>query len=66
MENDKNGTHWSVIIFFNIYLFLRETETECEWVRGRERETQSPKQASGSEPAAQNLMQGLNSQTVRS
>ena len=24
------------IIFFNVYLFLRETETECEWV-GAER-----------------------------
>ena len=24
--------------FFNVYLFLRETETECEWGRGGERE----------------------------
>ena len=24
-------------IFFNVYLFLRETETEHEWIRGRER-----------------------------
>ena len=23
--------------FFNVYVFLRETMTECEWVRGRER-----------------------------
>ena len=26
-----------VHFFFNVYLFLRETETECEWV-GAERE----------------------------
>ena len=26
-------------MFFNVYLFLRETETEYEWVRGRERGT---------------------------
>ena len=23
--------------FFNVHLFLREAETGCEWVRGRER-----------------------------
>ena len=25
-------------LFFNVYLFLRQRETECEWGRGRERE----------------------------
>ena len=63
-------THAS-FFFFNVYLFLtekerereRERESEHEWQRGREREAQK---APGSELAAQNLMQGLNSQTVRS
>ena len=32
----------------------------------RERETQNPKQAPGSEPSAQSPMRGLNSWTVRS
>ena len=51
---------------FNVYSFLRErqreTETEREQGRGREkeRETQNPKQAPGSELAAQSLMWGLN------
>ena len=35
-----------IFFFFNVYVFLRETETECEWVRGGERETQN---APGSE-----------------
>ena len=46
------------------------TETECEHELGRcrerERETQNPKQAPGSELSAQSLMRGSNSQTVRS
>ena len=46
------------IIFFNVYLFLRERE--------RERETQNPKQAPGSEPSAQSPTRGSNSQTARS
>ena len=45
----------------------RERERESEGERGqRERETQNPKQAPGSEPSAQNLMGGSNSQTVKS
>ena len=32
------GEKSSFLNFFNVCLFLRETETECEWVRGRERE----------------------------
>ena len=43
-------------IFFNVYIFLRQ----------RERETQNPKQAPGSELSAQNPLQGLSSQAVRS
>ena len=36
-----------LLLFFNVYLFLRETETVHEQGRGREREseTQKPKQA---------------------
>ena len=54
--------------FFNVYLFLRETETECQWVRGREREreTQNRKQAPGSEPSVQSPARGSNSRAVRS
>ena len=51
---------------FNVYLFLRETETEHEWGRGGERETKNLKQAPGSELSAQSLTRGSNSQTVRS
>ena len=52
---------------FNVDLFLRETKTECEWVRGQgERETQNPKQAPGSELSAQSPTRGLNSRAVRS
>ena len=49
-------------------MFIFEKETECKWERGREREreTQNPKQAPGSEPSAQSLMWGSNSQTERS
>ena len=37
---------------FNVYLFLRVKETECEQGMGRERETQNLKQAPGSELSA--------------
>ena len=53
-------------IFFNVYLFLRQRETEHEWGRVRERETQNPKQAPGSELLAQSPTQGSNSRTTRS
>ena len=53
-------------IFFNIYLFLRQRETEHEWGRARERETQYLKQAPGSELSAQSPTRGLNSRTARS
>ena len=55
-----------VITFFNIFLFLRESETEHELERGREKETRNPKQAPGSEPTAQSPSRGSNSRAVRS
>ena len=42
-------------------MFIFERVRECEQGRGRERETQNPKQAPGSEPSAQSPMPGLNS-----
>ena len=51
---------------FNVYLFLRQRETEHEWGRVRERETQNPKQTPGSELSAQSPKQGSNSRTARS
>ena len=50
--------------FFNIYSFLRDTVQVG--VGQRERETQNLKQAPGSELSAYGLMQGSNSQAVRS
>ena len=40
--------------FFNFYLFLRETETECKWGQGAEREgdTGSRLQAVSTQPDA--------------
>ena len=46
--------------FFNIYLLLRQRETEHEQGSIRERETQNLKQAPGSELSAQSPMQGSN------
>ena len=34
-QTGKNGYILNGLKFFNVYLFLRETETEYEWVRGR-------------------------------
>ena len=31
--NFKDFIYFFQIYTFNVYLFLRETETECEWVR---------------------------------
>ena len=39
---------------------------ECEWGRGRERETQNPKWAPGSKLSVQSPTRGLNSRSVRS
>ena len=52
--------------FFNVYLFLRQRETEQERGRVRERETQNLKQAPGSELSAQSPTRGSNSRTARS
>ena len=60
---------------FLMFIFEREGETERqrdrqtdhEWGKGkRERETQNPKQSPGSMLSAQSLMQGSNSQTMKS
>ena len=50
-------------MFISLFLKEREGETEHKWVRDRERETQNPKQAPGSEPSAQSPTRGSNSQT---
>ena len=56
--------------FFNffkvVYLFLRQRETEHERGRVKERETQNPKQAPGSELSAQSPTRGSNPRTARS
>ena len=52
-------------IFLNTYLFLRERQSVSGGGAEREGDTDLP-QASGSELSAQSLMQGLNSETVRS
>ena len=52
------------LIFFNVYLFLRQRQHERG--RVRERETQNLKQAPGSELSAQSLMRGSNSRSARS
>ena len=49
-----------------MFIYFFEIETECEQGRGRERETQNPKQAPGSELLAQSPTRGSNSRTVRS
>ena len=51
-------------------LFILESERDSAQARGggggRERETQNPKQAPGSEPSAQSPVQGLISRNVKS
>ena len=49
-----------------VYLLLRDRDRAPAGERQSERETQNPKQIPGSELSAQNLMRGLNSQTMRS
>ena len=50
-----------------MYLFLIDREKEHEWGEGqKEKETQNPKQAPGSELSAQSPTLGLNSKAVRS
>ena len=45
-----------------MYIWERQRETVSEQGRGRERQTQNPKQASGSELSTQSPTWGLNSQ----
>ena len=61
----------SIVLFKNIYIFnVYFCERQRERVRAgegqRERETQNPRQAPGSEPSAQSPMQGSKPQTVTS
>ena len=55
-------------IFLMFSLFLRERKRETKYERGgaERKETQTPKQAPGSELSAQSRTSGSNSQTVRS
>ena len=57
---------WTILelktFFFNVYSFLRDRAWVGEGQRGR----QNPKQAPGSELAAQNPMRGSNSRAMRS
>ena len=52
--------------FFNAYLFIFEKEWEHNRGGGAERDTQTMKQAPGSELSVQSPMWGLNWQTTRS
>ena len=55
-----------LVLFHRLFIFERQRETEHEWERGRERETQNPKQAPGSELTAQSPVRDSNPQTMRS
>ena len=57
---------WTSKSDFTFIYFLRDIETEHKLGRGRERRRHNLKQAPGSKLSTQSLMQGLNSQTVRS
>ena len=63
---DKVCMYVRVYLFiFNVYLFLRARQS-VPGEEQRERETQNPKQAPGSELPAQSPMRGSNPQTARS
>ena len=49
-----------------MFLFLREKDSMHVPGRGRERDTEKPEQALGSELSAQSLTRGSNPRTVRS
>ena len=53
-------------LFFILYLRERQTDRQSASRGGAERWKRNPKQDPGSELSAQSLMQGLNSQAVRS
>ena len=63
---ESRGKCFGIKIFFNVYSFLRERDRQnaSGGEAERERHTQNPKQALGSELSAQNLTQGLSPQTV--
>ena len=62
-NTDISYNFFFLIFFFNVYLFLRQRETQHEQGRGRERGRQNVKQAPGSELSAQSPTRGSNSQT---
>ena len=64
----KDSAFLFFFIIFNVCLFLRERHRDRAQAREgqRERETQNPEQAPGSELSAQSPMWGSNSWTVRS
>ena len=51
--------------FFNVYLLLKERENMSGGGAEKERETQNPKEATGSELTAQSPTQGSNPPTMR-
>ena len=51
---------------FSVYSFIFKRESVCEQGRDRERDTQNPKQAPGSEWSAQSLTQCSNPRTMKS
>ena len=56
-----------ILIFLHLFSFERHRETEHKWGEGqREKDTENPKQAPGSELTAQSLTRDSNSQTMRS
>ena len=68
----RHLTDWAtqvphLFLSLKVYLFLRERERQSTRGEGqKEKDTQNPKQAPGSELSAQSPTRGLNSQTVRS
>ena len=58
MGQEEQGVADKIIDFFNVYLFWRETETECKPGRGRERETE-PEAGSGLRAVSTEPVSGL-------
>ena len=66
-QNNTLLDSFFIFNFFNICLFLtqRETETEHEWGRGRERGTQNPKRAPSPELSAHRARHGAQTHEPR-
>ena len=65
MHGFISGLFFKFFLTFNFFYILFIFERQHKLGEGQ-RETQNPKQALGSEPLAQSLMRGSNSQTMRS